>query len=112
MALGMEVESIPLHQAGVSMVNRADEAETVLWSGSAYAIGRVIQTPDPDVILFSVVPGLEAWLQAIESGTTSPVDPVTNYFAVQLFHLRVNDGAVTLLDDNLAQVTLNLARFQ
>jgi hypothetical protein len=110
-AMGMEIDQIALHQSGVSRISLVDGSETDLYSASAYAIGRVIQTPDPNVILFSVVPSLDAWLNAINSGVAAPDDTLPTYFAVQLYQLSLSDGAVTLLGDNLLQATLNKARF-
>lgn len=107
--MGLGEAFIPLWEVGINRVNMADGSETELYTtNSATAIGRLI--PTADMLLFSVIPGPEAWAQSIINQTPPPTgDAVSSFFPVALYSLNTTDGTATLLGNDLAQVTLNTA---
>jgi hypothetical protein len=109
-----EQTELPIYQVSIYRVNRADNAEQLVFTGNGYAIGRMIQTPDPNVILFSLVPNGDGWVTAIDFGALNPQAAdywsiADDYFPIELYRLDIATGTVTLLGTDLAMATLNTA---
>jgi hypothetical protein len=105
---------LPLYQVSIYRINRADNAEQLVFSGNGYAIGRMIQTPDPNVILFSIVPNGDGWVTAVDLGALSPLasdywNLADDYFPIELYRLDMAAGTVTLLGTDMGMATLNSA---
>jgi dipeptidyl aminopeptidase/acylaminoacyl peptidase len=109
-------ESTPINLWEVSL-HRFDvenTTDTELYRTVAYAVGRMIPTPDGKDLIFSQIPNGENWFRALAKGTLDMSTPdwevqSLNLVQVQLFRLPVAGGEAQLIGTDLNQAALNIA---
>ncbi len=105
---------INLWQISIHRFDLANNADTELYRTDAYAVGRMIPTPDGKDLIFSQIPNDEDWFRAIAEGKLDMSDPVrydqsVNLVPVQLFRLPVSGGEAGLIGADLNHAALNTA---
>ncbi|WP_119069075.1 hypothetical protein [Aggregatilinea lenta] len=105
----------PVMTVGLYQVALADGTESTLYISEAYAIGRILPTPDGAAVLFSEIPNLDLWVQQVISGQINPTADVgqqqLDTVPVTLFALSLVDGSVTAVGTDLNQAVLNTAAY-
>jgi hypothetical protein len=91
----------------------ATNTSSWIYHGDGAAIGRILLTPDPNVILFSVVPDDTVWVAAVVNGEADPDDTAAMYrlhpIALYQFNLLTNEAV--LLGEDMGQAALNTAHY-
>jgi hypothetical protein len=107
-------ESTPINLWEVSLhrFDLENTTDTELYRTVAYAVGRMIPTPDGKDLIFSQIPNGEDWFRAIAEGTLDMSTPdweiqSLNLVQVQLFRLPVAGGEAQLIGTDLNQAALN-----
>jgi hypothetical protein len=89
----------------------ATGADEQIYSADAYQIGRIRTTnTDPGALYFSEIPNLNAWVDALASGTFDPASDPTGelqraFVPVMLFRLDLATGETDLKGEDLRQFT-------
>jgi hypothetical protein len=117
-ALGlMEPVTLPLWTASIHRLDLAIGQDTELYSTGAYAIGRMLPTPDGSALIFSQIPNLEAWAQTLASGQIADIwsqegqAQLLGTVAVDLLRLDLNSGAVDPVGTGMQQAALIAAAY-
>jgi hypothetical protein len=103
-ALGFSYGEIPSYTSSIWSVNIASGAESEVFRGDAYAIGRMVGIGD--ALYFSQIPNLDRWIDAIIAGEVrfdSMMDDQTQF--VQPILSRLLNGEVEEVGANLGQFT-------
>jgi hypothetical protein len=105
---------VNLWEISIHRFDLATNTDTELYRTDAYAVGRMIPTPNDQDLIFSQVPNAEDWFRAIAAGTLDMSAPdwdrqSLNLVQVQLFTLPVGGGEARLIGTDLNQVALNTA---
>ena len=89
----MEPTTLPLNIVTIRRFNLADTTDTEVYTGPAFAIGRLAPTPDGAGLLFSQIPNMEQWVAAVVSGVM-PEDPMS-LLPIGLYYLDLTSGAAS-----------------
>ncbi len=71
--LGYEVTDLPAYTSALRQFDLSSGADAELFSGSSYAIGRIAE--GAGAVYFSLIPNLNAWLDAVLRGESVYDDP-------------------------------------
>jgi dipeptidyl aminopeptidase/acylaminoacyl peptidase len=66
--LGYEMTDLPSYEVNVRQLNVKTGEDQLIYTADAYAIGRMFQPPGGKSLLFSQIPNLSAWVEAVASG--------------------------------------------
>jgi hypothetical protein len=106
----MEPTTLPVYAVSIHRFTLADGADTELYAGDGYAIGRMLVTPGGDALFFSQVPNITAWVQAVIGGGLDMASagslPVSELLPVDVYQLSLTDGATSLVGSNLGQMAV------
>ncbi len=92
----------------MARVNVQTQTETVIHTASAHYAGRLVEAPDGS-LWFSLIPNLQAWLEAIGNGAIDPLNDVDNLqqlATVPVTVYRAADGQIAAIAENFNQFTL------
>ncbi len=103
----MEPATLPLNIVTIHRFDLSTMTDTEIYSGQAFAIGRMAPTPDGAGLLFSQIPNMEAWVAALIGGT-APEDPLT-LFPVTLHYLDLSTGSVSPIASDVNMFAFNAA---
>ena len=114
MAVLGENTPVNLWEVSIHRFDLTTNTDTELYRTEAYAVGRMIPTPNGQNLIFSQVPNAEDWFRAIAEGRLDMSAPdwdrqSLNLVQVQLFSLPVSGGEARLIGTDLNQVALNTA---
>ena len=106
--------SVNVWEVSLHRFDLATNIDTELYRTDAYAVGRMIPTPDGSALIFSQIPNGEDWFMAIADGSLDMSQPDSynqsvNFVPVQLFRLPVSGGEVQFLGADLNHAALNPA---
>jgi hypothetical protein len=103
------------NQVAIHRVDLDEASDTTLYTGDAYAIGRMVAAPDGETLFFTIIPDTESWIEAINNGMLAPgledFEQGRAYFPVSVYRLAIEDGHVELVGENISQATFNTASF-
>lgn len=105
---------LPVNTVSIHKVDLAATTDSEIYTGDAYAIGRLFVAPDNQWLYFSQIPNGEAWAQAILDGTITAQSPASasfDLFAPSLNRLSLSGGNTELVGANLVKATLNDAAY-
>lgn len=109
-AAQVPVMSVSLHQ-----LDLASGENTTRYVAEAYAIGRIVPTPDGQTVLFSQIPNLHEWVAQVLNDAIDPMMDVGQQqlasVPVTLFALNLADDAVAGVGTDLNQAALNPAAY-
>jgi hypothetical protein len=99
-------------EIGVHRFDLENNADAELYRTDAYAVGRMIPTPDGKDVIFSQIPNGEDWFRAIADGNLDMSDPdrydqSVNLVQVELFRLPVSGGEPRLIGTDFNHAALN-----
>jgi hypothetical protein len=102
---------LPIWDVTIHRYNLIQNTDTQVYAGEAYAIGRMIAMPDSSALVFSQVPNLQAWAQAVLDGSFDPMSgaSVEPYVFVTLYSLNLAANSVSVIGNNLNLAALNMA---
>ena len=105
----MNATTLPENAIELHHLDLATNIDTILYFGSAYALGRLVATPDGAGILFSSIPNVDRWLEALLAGEISlqEGDSGSNLLAVELYYLDMASGTVSLIGTDMAHFAFN-----
>lgn len=103
-----QVNAVEIHH--LDLITNAD---ITLYSGSAFALGRLTVMPAGAGILFSLIPNADRWVEAALAGDINPEEGKygTNFLAIELYYLDVTSGAVSLIGTDMAQFAFNAGAY-
>jgi len=107
-ALGMiepSAAQMPVMSVSLNQLDLASGESTTRYVAEAYAIGRIVPTPDGQTVLFSQIPNLHDWVAQVLNNT---IDPMMDVGQQQLASVPVTLFALNLADDSVAGVGIDL----
>jgi len=105
--IGLSGYEVSIHQ-----VEPAAGSSQIVYSGDAYAIGRMALAADGQTLLFSQIPNLDGWVQAIVDGRLDPLAADADhraYVPIALLILRLGSGEDAAFDGYRSQFALRPA---
>jgi hypothetical protein len=107
----MQPTTLPVNTVAIHRENIVTGEDVLVYQGEGYAIGKMMPTPDGSAVVFSQIASLEAWVNAVVSGTVDPWsnDPGLNLIPVELYVVNLGDGALSLIGTGLKDTALNAA---
>jgi hypothetical protein len=109
----LEPTTLPVNEAAIHRLNLSDNADTQIYAGDAFAVGRMIALPGGNALLFSLIPNVDDWVAGIVDGTIEAwaEDTPQRYFQVELYYLDLASGAASLIGQDLSQVAFNTGAY-
>lgn len=102
------VEQLPISEVTIHQLNLETDTDTALYTQEAYAIGRMIITPDNNILLFSQIPGLGDWARDIAEDSSDLANTAaTAAVQTELFRLSLASDDLKLVGSDMEQVALN-----
>jgi hypothetical protein len=102
---------LPVMHVTIHRFNLDTEIDTVIYEADAYAIGRMIPTPEGSALLFSQVPNMQAWVQAIlEEGSVSQ-DRAKELIQTVLYYLDLSTGDLSWYGPEMNKASLNVTAY-
>ncbi|NDJ75634.1 MAG: hypothetical protein GYB65_05195 [Chloroflexi bacterium] len=101
----MEPTTLPINTVTVYQQNIVTTETIPVHQIEAYAIGRLHVLSDESGLVFSVIPSLDTWGNLVLTGGIDPWDSEMGLSVtlVELHHLNLADGSVSLLGTDLNQ---------
>jgi hypothetical protein len=66
--LGYEMTDLPSYEVNIRQLNVQTGEDRLIYTADAYAIGRMVELPGGKSLVFSQIPNLNAWVDAVASG--------------------------------------------
>ncbi|MBL8117289.1 MAG: hypothetical protein JNJ78_07145 [Anaerolineae bacterium] len=110
--LGMEGFEIPAYEVSIHRVNPGTGEDSLVYSGSAYAIGRMAVTRDGSALVFSQIANMDAWIAGIADGSLNILNDDTIGSAqqalvpVSVYQQSLAGGSAALIGEGLNQFSL------
>jgi len=106
--------TIEFNTALIYQLDIASQTDTLVYSGPAYAVGRMIPTQDGSGLVFSLIPNMDRFIQGLVEGTIDyfgdhGTEQSMAAVSVSLYHLNLADGSLSLIGEDLNQAALNTA---
>ncbi|HEX2908336.1 MAG TPA: hypothetical protein VHO69_15800 [Phototrophicaceae bacterium] len=97
------------NQVYIHQLNLADGTEKIIYQTEAYAIGRLMPSPDGREIYFSTIPNMDGWLETVLKSAIScnNYDCIRPLFPPSLYRLDVASGQAELIGVGLYHATIN-----
>lgn len=113
-SLGYELpaDSVPFNRISIHQFDPASSQDTTIYTGDAFAIGRMRVTADGSALLFSQIPNPDRWIQGLAEGTLdimADADGRLQRAAVPITLYRLNldgDGTPALVGEGIEQFSL------
>lgn len=111
--LGDDLDLIPIYETYLYHLDTHTGTATLLYTGDAFAIGRMAATADGQTLFFSQIPNLNAWANALIEGEISRVKEngylgAARTTPTKLYALSLVDGRLRFLGNDLRQLTMGL----
>lgn len=109
---------LPYREVSIRQINLSSGIDQEVYRAEAYAIGRLMPTPDGSNVYFSVIPNLDTWVQETLNGNMNcdEIEEVVNsrtcslqHSEPSLYRLNVSTGEVELIGEGLYNATINFA---
>ncbi|MBC8170474.1 MAG: hypothetical protein H7X77_02340 [Anaerolineae bacterium] len=107
--IGFDYQTVPRYTSEIWQVNISDNSEIQVYTGDAYAIGRMIALTDGSSLIFSAVPNLDAWVAGLIDGTIQFNGDFESQKAVVqpvVYSLNLSDNSTTVIGAGLGQITI------
>mgnify|MGYP000070612777 CR=1 FL=1 len=105
---------VSLTQVTIHRVDLAATTDAEVYTGNAYAVGRLMASPDGQWLFFSTIPNAEALADAVTGGAvtaqTSP-EEILSFFLPNLNRLALATGAAEEIAPDVLKSTLNRAAY-
>ncbi|MBI5958098.1 MAG: hypothetical protein HY866_05150, partial [Chloroflexi bacterium] len=102
----MTPSTLPLFAVTIQQLDLTTGIDTPLYAADAYAIGRMGVSADGTTLMFSQIPNLNAFVEAVVSGTlTDPAQTVL--VEANIMDLAASDLLPTTIGAGINQVTVN-----
>lgn len=95
--------------------NTQSNSDTVIYEADAWAIGRMFVIPGGNVLVFSQVPNMQGWVQALVAGTIDPTTATNDQqlatIPTQLFRMDLSTGKAEQIASGINRATLNTSMY-
>lgn len=106
---------VPRYDVQIRVLNLENGQSEILYEADAYAIGRLMVSPDDNTIFFTQIPNMESWISRLlrYSKPIDEFDPRSDDMAQPtLYELSLEDNHVEPLGTGLYQATINFPVYE